>query len=500
MTKNIRKSTSSSPATPGRKAARKFPAKVPSSAARVPREKTAGSLRVRMYRVGFGDFFLLTVPADSGPQHILIDCGVTGGRTGKGDIGTIKDAVADMANETQKNLALIIMTHRHMDHIIGFSRCAEIFKQFKVEAIWMPIWETEYDTKISASQAEMASLALSAQNYLALATDDMPQRNDMLAMLQNATGKVLGMKGAGGGTNAESLDLLKNGFGVKPKYYSKGQEAQLPDVLIHAGLSAEILGPPPTDATPFMKLMDLKKGIGQYLQAAVGSEVSKSFRPFIESWQTAASAYPESAFREWGPRGAQRHPAKPAPKTLEKAVQAAQPSALLSAVKQLDAFLNNQSLVVLFRYKGKKLLFAGDAQGGNWEYWLYEGAQPTTTPSDKIGKEGVTVLGDLAFYKVGHHGSTNATPIAAVENMNSGFAAMCSTQEDSFGSVQNNSEVPRKPLLDALASKCALVRSDQIDVKVTAGEVPRAQGTDATLQTPKRGQFKTGSCYIDYLL
>src|SRR5208337_2376535 len=184
MTKNSRKSTaSSSSPTLGKKAARKSSAKTPSSADHVARGKTAGSLRVRMYRVGFGDFFLLTVPADSGPQHILIDCGVTGGRTGKGDIGTIKDAVADMANETKKNLSLIIVTHRHMDHIIGFSRCAEIFKQFKVEAIWMPIWETEYDAKISASQAEMTSLALGAQNYLALAADDIPEKNEMLAML-----------------------------------------------------------------------------------------------------------------------------------------------------------------------------------------------------------------------------------------------------------------------------------------------------------------------------
>ena len=47
-----------------------------------------------MYRVGFGDFFLITVPSKDGPQHILIDCGVTHGKTGKGDIATIKTAVA----------------------------------------------------------------------------------------------------------------------------------------------------------------------------------------------------------------------------------------------------------------------------------------------------------------------------------------------------------------------------------------------------------------------
>ena len=85
-----------------------------------------GELRIRMYRVGFGDFFLMTVPSAAGPQHILIDCGVTGGTTKKGDIGTIKDAVADMAEETGNKLALIIVTHRHQDHIVGFSRSAEI--------------------------------------------------------------------------------------------------------------------------------------------------------------------------------------------------------------------------------------------------------------------------------------------------------------------------------------------------------------------------------------
>jgi len=104
-------------------------------------KKTASpaNLRVRMYRVGFGDFFLFTLP---GPQHILIDCGVTRGKTGKGDIATIKTAVKDMAAETNSKLALLIVTHRHQDHIIGFSRCAEEFSKFKVDAVWMPIWET----------------------------------------------------------------------------------------------------------------------------------------------------------------------------------------------------------------------------------------------------------------------------------------------------------------------------------------------------------------------
>src|SRR5262249_49748484 len=41
----------------------------------VPPHGSAG-IRVRMFRIGFGDFFLLSVPAAGGSKHILIDCGV----------------------------------------------------------------------------------------------------------------------------------------------------------------------------------------------------------------------------------------------------------------------------------------------------------------------------------------------------------------------------------------------------------------------------------------
>src|SRR5260370_34335538 len=46
-------------------------------------------LRVRMYRVGFGDFFLLTVPTGAGPAHIPIDVGrhAGGNRTSSKAVG-----------------------------------------------------------------------------------------------------------------------------------------------------------------------------------------------------------------------------------------------------------------------------------------------------------------------------------------------------------------------------------------------------------------------------
>ena len=477
------------------------------------KKASAGSsdLRVRMYRVGFGDFFLLTVNPNHNPQHILIDCGVTPGKTKKGDIGTIKSAVAQMAKDTDNHLALIIVTHRHQDHIIGFSRSAEIFSKIKVDAIWMSAWEAEYDQNATAFQSELTALAADMQQHFALAADSDAETDELLAMMRNATGMddddVLGLAGSGegkgGGTNKKSLEMLKTGFGVTPDYYKHGDKPKLPKGLAATGLEAEILGPPPPDAIDFMKLMDLKKGVGQYLGADGGaSSGGQIFDPFGAEWHATAKDYLPSAFREWDLESRfKKQPPPPLPpgtptERLEQAVNASQPKLLLTAVKSLDAFLNNQSLVVLFTFNGKKLLFAGDAQGGNWEYWMF-GGTPTKTPSiDDLSPAGKKILGQLDFYKVGHHGSTNATPITAVEAMGGSFVSMCSTQADSFGTVERGSEVPRIPLIDALVKKNPLVRSDHFPVTVKGNEVEAIEGSP---KEPPKG-FKVGSIYVDYFL
>jgi beta-lactamase superfamily II metal-dependent hydrolase len=478
-------------------AKKKKPAKKAKASSKNPK-----TIRVRMYRVGFGDFFLMTVPSASGPQHIVIDCGVTKGKSGKGDLGTIKTAVRHMAAETRGQLALIIATHRHQDHIIGFSRCQAEFEKFKVHAIWMPFWETEYP-EVHSFQEELQGLAFDLR-AAALAGDRDANTDELLAIVENATGMSLA-EGPGGGTNAKSLALLKTGLGVKPQYYSRGQTAKLPAGLVKAGLRAEILGPPPQKALPFVKLADLKKGVGQYLDAAAKGTGGKQggIHPFGPEYVAAAEDYPPSAFREWAPRApgvlpdfSVRHS-----DPMIKAVKAALPEAMFLAAKKLDSMLNNQSLVVLFTWKDKKLLFAGDAQGGNWEYWMYDMEKPKRDPTgEPLSDEGKTVLGALDFYKVGHHGSTNATPIAAVEAMGGHFVSMCSTEIGTFGSEANNSEVPRAPLLQALGKRSAVVRSDQIKVQVDGRTLAPAKGTPAKLPKPNRGKLTVGSCFVDYFI
>ena len=463
----------------------------------------AKGLRVRMYRVGFGDFFLVTVPTTKGDRYIVIDCGVFKGTSQTGDIGTIEDAVEDLFQTTGGKLSLVIMTHRHADHIAGFSRAAETFRKFEASMVWMPYWEQFNDKKDSPMnlQAEIEQLAMQLAMQFRGREDE--EARTALYMLGDATGVDFSAAPTGGkklSGNALALDLLKNHLGKNGenvRYYAAGDEPELPSEL--KGLKASILGPPPKEAQVFMKLEDLKKGVGQYLDSATGGDGGTSaILPFRKQWWFD----PAREYRAPDPNDPKAPKVKPVDfKAAAGIVDGAQPDMLAAAAKKIDNFLNNQSLVVLFTFGGKKLLFVGDAQAGNWEHWLYRVDAPDRDPT-KLGdivEESRDLLANIDFYKVGHHGSTNATPIQAVEAIGVGrptnsVVAMCSTEVEVYGNPDKGTEVPRDPLLDALGAKCALVRSDAIKVKA-AGKTFKAL---STLPKPKAGKLTAGDLYIEY--
>src|SRR5262249_31117253 len=110
-----------------------------------------GTIRVRMYRIGFGDCFLVSLPVSPGSNskethhHILFDCGVHS----KGDIGTMKQAVDDIAEVTGKKLAVVVASHAHQDHIAGFDKFAEVFSTFDIGEVWLPwTWNPNNQTAV----------------------------------------------------------------------------------------------------------------------------------------------------------------------------------------------------------------------------------------------------------------------------------------------------------------------------------------------------------------
>lgn len=79
-------------------------------------------VRVRMYQVGFGDCFLVTVkyaasaPGDRAERHILFDLGSTRPREGV----AMTDVANLVAEHTNGQLDVLVVTHRHEDHLSGF--------------------------------------------------------------------------------------------------------------------------------------------------------------------------------------------------------------------------------------------------------------------------------------------------------------------------------------------------------------------------------------------
>lgn len=479
-------------------------------------------LRVRMYRVGFGDFFLLSVLDDQDmAHHVIVDCGVFRGTSQRGDIGSIEACVADMVQTTGGRVALVIMTHRHADHIAGFARCAERFRTLTVGGVWMPIWESDYEPAAAKFQGELTRTALALRRHLtALGASTTEEQVTARQYMENATGD-LGMAGAAAtGSNAAALDLLKHGFaGVTPGYYAIDSRAELPQALVDAGVSARILGPPPLTDTDFMKLMDLQKGVGQYLAGAGHGDDAERFAPFDPEFELrggevagTGGGYLPDSFREFAhPRTSwqtvTKQEALRASRRMERVLQESQPLVELTAAKQLNAFLNNQSLVVLLTFKGRKLLFAGDAQGGNWERWLFQAGAPDKQASGALSPLAQQILSSLDFYKVGHHGSGNATPIAAAAAMGGAgrrFVAMCSTEAGVYGTEHpedptKGTEVPRGPLLDKLAAEGALVRSDQIAITVDGKRIDAAMPA-ALPAAPPRMRLAQGPLWVDCYL
>lgn len=118
---------------------------------------------------------------------------------------------------------------------------------------------------------------------------------------------------------------------------------------------------------------------------------------------------------------------------------------------KLDGDTNNTSLVLAFELPDRRvMLFAADAQVGNWESWA---------DHEYDGETLDALLGRVAFYKVGHHGSHNATRVeTGLKKMNLSnkepMVAMIPTDE-AFALQQGASgkgwkmpaEVVRTPLL-----------------------------------------------------
>lgn len=404
-------------AAPKKKAAKKSRKKGPSHDARG--RAIDPSIRIRMYHIGFGDCFLVSLPTHGMPRHVLVDCGVHS----RGDRGITEGIVQDILKVTNKRIDLVVASHAHQDHISGFGKFEGLFRECSVCEIWLPWTEDQNDRTASELRRKQLAAALALQARFAAADSNAS------AAAKHAVENLTG--------NAAAMAFLRSGWGgvARVRYLSGGEE--LDDVAGVPGLSARVLAPPRDQQ--FLARMNPPKN-ERFFRVAAGEPATGNGCPIPKEHRLPLPAgrkqFQGIVDRDGKPIVVMNEGVEA---ELQGSVDADEALAFY-----LDQVLNNTSLCFKLTYAGRNLLFPGDAQYGNWQSWI-------------DGSQASAILGDVDFYKVSHHGSHNGTPKSMLGMLPEGrFAAMASTQSDPWPSI------PQKRLIDAVTAHSGrqLARTD----------------------------------------
>jgi hypothetical protein len=363
------------------------------------------NLRIRMYRQGLGDCFLIRFPRKNGtPFHMVIDSGVLKGTADAKAM--MSDVARDIASETSGKIDLLAVTHEHWDHVSGFTEAREVWKTIEIAQIWLA-W-TEQQTNPLARKLRTdreAKKAAVVKKFAALQEND-PQSLRLDGERSSRIAGLLGFMGAGPGDGDVSgtkaaLDYIV-GRAAARDYCTPGETRELPGV---EGVRVFILGPPEDEklikrSDPSRKnpevYEDTSKNAAFSMQGNFdGGDPDLPF-PSGQGIRVSTKQSYNTTFRKFFSRKDEEWKKLNFESTAE----------LERLALALDGDTNNTSLAMAFELGegGPVLLFPADAQVGNWVSWqtLKWGAGAKAFGVNDLFAR--TVL-----YKVGHHGSHNAT-------------------------------------------------------------------------------------------
>ena len=411
------------------------------------------SVTIRSYQVGFGDCFLLTFhyTGKPGDRHVLIDFGSTGQPKTAGKDPMLKVA-EDIKAQCNGKLHAVIATHRHKDHISGFATnkkgtaSGDVIASCKPDVVLQP-WTEHPKAKVDATQAPSAMTANKA--FVAALTDMHSISAAVLAeaqrrkpMLGATTFREIAFLGEDNLSNASAVQNLMR-MGKKNHYLNFGSKSGLERLL--PGVKTWVLGPPTLKQSSEIKIQRSKDEDEFWMFQALAHQFALKPEARVFRRAKTYSALGAPPFTRW----------------FIKRMRAVRGEQLLGIVRALDKVMNNTSLILLFEVNGKKLLFPGDAQIENWSYAL-------SKPEIK------KLLSTVDVYKVGHHGSRNATPKtlwatfkkrSTKKTNKKRLKSIMSTMKGKHGKTASNTEVPRLSLVQALESESELYNTQKLTKK-----------------------------------
>jgi hypothetical protein len=391
--------------------------------------------RVRMYRHGLGDCFLLSFPRkNQKPYQILIDCGVLnqGADVMTTFVEHLRDTVKD-GGPGKARIDAVVCTHEHKDHLSGFNQARDVFNDdIEFGSVWLGWTENLTKPEINKikkarrSAARQLQAAISDPKITALALDGI---KDAAAVLRFSSDddKV------GSSKIAEALEYLKQ-RGKQAgdlRYLEPGQEPfELDEV---DGVRVYVLGPPRdpillkgSEVTERLKEEGVIYHLSRRGETAVetvavavaaasgaGADDADRFHPFAAEHRIPATQ------PSWHANAGQPNPHYQAlrgflagtyddPKQQWRRIDHDWLNAFGQLALDLDSDTNNTSLVLAFEFVRTRevLLFVGDAQVGNWLSWANVNFK---VPGRDKPLPAHDLLSRAVFYKVGHHCSHNAT-------------------------------------------------------------------------------------------
>lgn len=330
-------------------------------------------LLIRAYNVGVGDCIYVRIPKarKKGTKvddfHILIDCG----KKGSADLleVALDHLKAELPDEGgKKRLDLLLISHEHEDHIKGID--PDWFADIRIENLWMSVaMDRDHpQAKFAHQLHDMAARAM--RNIAARGLALSPELEDIVNRY--------------GISNDSAVDALRKVLpernGITPLY-------------VHADLKAAALKPKTLRGATF-KVLGPEFDIDTYYLGDAGAEILRGFGA-----STGVLAGDGQQRRE-----------SPLPANISasdfRRLQSRMMSSAFAFAEEEGEVVNNTSVMLLIVWRGRRLLFVGDAE---WNR-AYRDTKKNFAWNTAWQVHKKELDAPVDFLKIGHHGSINSTP------------------------------------------------------------------------------------------